>query len=42
MLRNELEAEIVGFQKAIELSPGYYAKAGENLKRARLNSRYNP
>ena len=34
------EEAVECFEKAIELEPGYYAKAGDNLKKAKaLNSR---
>jgi len=42
MAEEKYQDAIECFQKAIELNPGYYAKAGENLKRAQLNSKNNP
>jgi hypothetical protein len=36
------EEAIICFEKAIELEPSYYAKASDNLKKAKaLNSRLN-
>jgi tetratricopeptide (TPR) repeat protein len=38
--RGMFEEAVISFEKAIELEPGYYAKAGDNLKKAKaLNSR---
>lgn len=36
--RGEFEKAITNFEKAIEISPAYYDKAGDNLKRARIAS----
>lgn len=41
MAEGKYQDAIECFEKAIELNPGYYAKAGENLKRARLNAKHN-
>jgi Flp pilus assembly protein TadD len=38
--RGMFEEAVISFEKAIELEPSYYAKAGDNLKKAKaLNSR---
>ena len=42
MAEGKYQNAIECFQKAIEINPGYYAKAGENLKRARLSLKHNP
>jgi Flp pilus assembly protein TadD len=36
MSRGMFEDAIISFEKAIELEPGYYAKAGDNLKKAKV------
>jgi Flp pilus assembly protein TadD len=36
--QGEFEKAIADFEKAIEISPAYYDKAGDNLKRARIAS----
>jgi len=38
MSRGMFEDAVRSFEKAIELEPGYYAKAGDNLKKAKVLS----